>query len=155
MVDDRLDEIASGLAALGAEYERRIAEEQRRAEEEAEWKLRMERGWHALRDKRQSIIDEINERLSHTGFQLDLIDGLEVESAEEIDYFLLSIGGRAHPKLERIRLRVCLKENGFVAADVLTEGASQRLKRFTYEEFTIQAWRTLVIDHLEKVLAQD
>jgi hypothetical protein len=155
MVDDRLNGIVSRLQVMGEDYDRAQAEEQRKADEAAERMVRVQRGWEQLRSRRQKVVDEINSALRETGFQLHLSDRFEAESANEIEYCIVSIQGKQHPMLERVRLRVSLKEDGMIAADVLTDTAPRRLKRLTYEEFTIAAWRDLLFGHLELALSQE
>ena len=149
MVDDRLNGIVRQLRAVGEEHDRAVAEEQRRVEEEAQRKLLVERGWHRLRGRREGVVDELNLVLQETGFQLHVAADFVSEHADEIDYFIVSFRGKQHPKFEHVRLRVSLKEDGMVVADVITDGASKRLKRLTYEEFTIDTWRGILLDHLE------
>lgn len=149
MVDDRLSKVARRLRAAGDEFERARAEELRRAEEAAERKLRVERGWRMLQAKREEIIDEINSALSNSGFQLHMSSDGGAVKDDEVDHFRVTIRGRPHPKLGSTILRVSLKDSGAVVADVITEATSRRLKRLTFEEFTQAAWRELLLDHLE------
>lgn len=155
MVDDRLNRVARRLLAVGDEYERALAEEQRRADEAAELKLRVERGWRILKPKREEVLAEVNAALSESRFQLNMSNDFGVLTYDEIDYFLVTIQGRHHPKLSTLRLRVALKENGVIVADVITEATSRRLKRVTYEDFTPAAWREMLLDYLELAGSDD
>ena len=154
MVEDRLNEIVSRMRVMREDYDRELEEERRREEEAAERRLRVTRGWQRLRTGREQVVDDINTALHETGVQLRLAEGFESENDDhELDYLVLTFQGLEHPQLGRVRLRVCLKDTGMIAADVLTDAAPKRLKRLTYEEFTMTAWRNMIYEHIELALS--
>ena len=74
---------------------------------------------------------------------------------DEIDYLLIDFRGKEHPTLGQMRLRVALKQDGMVVADVITDTKWRRLRRVTYEEFTLDAWRDLLVEHVDMASSEE
>ena len=74
MSDDRLNNLIGKLAAAGSERDRRIAETEARAAAAARREFEAEQLWQAKRQIIGAQIDELNNAISTTGFQLQTGD---------------------------------------------------------------------------------
>ena len=153
--EDRLRRAVRRLRWIADDYDREKEEAQRRETEAAERKARVARGWRTLKAKRQQILGEVNSALKETGFKLHMSSDIGVLKDDEIDYLLIDFRGKEHPTLGQMRLRVALKQDGMVVADVITDTKWRRLRRVTYEEFTLDAWRDLLVEHLDMASSEE